>query len=130
MINALRGAGEYLFETASRPFINSVLKDIAPSKGDFPGKADVIHKTVDAVNLFNKETDQIIRSAVEKNRIVLNGPLELTGVNVYNARCHNGYITSTYFLMYREGEENKMLQGNFVIRMRDESTIAFVYRWD
>lgn len=130
MINALRSKGLYCFETASRPTIFSVLKDINPSGGDFPGKADVILKAVNAVDVFNKETESIIRSAVEKNMVILNGPLELTGVNVYNARCYKGCITSTYFLMYREGNEDKMLRGNFVIKMKNENTIAFVYRWD
>ena len=130
MINALRGAGAYRFEAASRPAILSFLKDVNPSNGDFPGKAGVIRKTVDAVHAFHQETDAIVRSAVEKNRVILNGPLKLTGVNVYNARCHNGYITSTYFLMYKEGEEDKLLQGNFVIKMQEENTIAFVYRLD
>ncbi len=32
--------------------------------------------------------------------------------------------------MYREGKEDKMLQGNFVIKMQDNKTIAAVYRWD
>ena len=50
-------------------------------------------------------------------------------MNVYNARCYDGYLTSTYFLMYRENEENKLLQGDFVIRMKDQKTIDTVYRW-
>ena len=130
MINALRGAGAYCFDAAARPVTLSALKDIAPSEGDFPGKADVLRRAEEAVDAFNKETDSIIRSAAEKNRIVLNGPIELTGVNVYNARCYKDCITSTYFLMVRDGKEDRMLQGNFVIRMRDEKTIDTVYRWD
>lgn len=83
-----------------------------------------------AVEAFRRETDSIIRSALEKNLIVLNGPLELTGVNVYNARCLGGFITSTYFVMFRDGQEDKMLHGNFVIKMQDEKTVAAVYRWE
>ena len=130
MINALRDAGTYHFENVARPVIHSALRNVEPSAGDFPGKADVIRRTQDAVDAFHKETDTIIRSTVEENQVILCGPAELTGVNVYNARCHNGYITSTYFLMYNNGEENKMLQGNFVIKMQDEKTIAVVYRWE
>ncbi len=130
MIYALRGAGTYCFDAASRPVILSALKDTDPSKGDFTGKSELIRKTADAVNAFRRETESIIRSAVEKNQVILNGPYELTGVNVYNARCHNGYIASTYFLMYREGKDDKMLQGNFVIKMKDEKTIDRVYCWD
>ena len=129
MISALHDAGMYRFDAAERPVILSMLKDMEPSGGDFPGKADVFRRVTDAVEGFNQETEAIIQAALEKNEVLLNGPLELAGVNVYNARCHHGFITSTYFLMYREENENKFLQGNFVIRMQNEKTISAVYRW-
>ena len=78
---------------------------------------------------FRAKTEEIIQGALEKNEIVLTGPLELVYVNIYDARCLNGYLTSTFFLMYRDGEGQKLLQGNFVIRMRDGKTIDAVYRW-
>ena len=130
MIHALRSAGAYRFETDERPAILPVLRKADPSGGDFPGKADVLRRVSDAVENFDKETESIIRSALEKNLVVLSGPCELTGVNVYNARCRGGYITSTYFLTVREGEEDRMLQGNFVIKMQDEKTVSTVYRWE
>ena len=130
MINALRGAGVYRFEAADRPTILSVIKDIEPSDGLFPEKEAVLGSVTSAVEAFHQETDSIIRSALEKGLVVLNGPLVLTGVNVYNARCLRGFITSTYFVMYRDGKEDKMLQGNFVIKMQDEKIIAAVYRWE
>lgn len=129
MINALRGASMYRFEAADRPTILSVIKDIEPSNGLFPEKEAVLGSVTSAVETFHLETDSIIRSALERDLVVLKGPLELTGVNVYNARCLRGFITSTYFVMYREGKEDKMLQGNFVIKMQDEKIIAAVYRW-
>ena len=110
--------------------ILSVLKDVDPSMGEFTGKADVIRNVSDAIEMFNKETESIIRSALEKDDVVLHGPCEHTGVNVYNARSCKGFITSTYFLMYREGKEDKILQGNFVIKMQDDKTISSVYRWE
>lgn len=130
MINALRGAGSYRFEAADRPVILSIIKNIESSDGIFPEKEAVIGSVTSAVEAFHQETDSIIRSALENGLIVLNGPLELTGVNVYNARCLQGFITSTYFVMYREGREDKMLQGNFVIKMKDEKIIDAVYRWE
>ena len=130
LISALRGAGLYHFDAAGRPVILSVIRDTDPSNGGFPGRADVVRRVSDRISAFNEETASIIRSALEKNEVVLTGPLELTGVNVYNARRRQEFITSTYFVMYREGNENRLLQGNFVIRMQDEKTIAAVYRWD
>ena len=130
MINALRGAGIYRFEAADRPTILSFIKDIEPSNGLFPEKEAVLGSVASAVEAFHQATDSIIRSALERDLVVLKGPLELTGVNVYNARCLRGFITSTYFVMYRDGKEDKMLQGNFVIKMENEKTIAAVYRWE
>ena len=129
MINALRGAGRYPFETASRPVILSELEGVPPFEGEFPGKADAVRRAAEAVEAFDGETRAIVRSALEKNEVVLTGPAELRGVNVYNARCLDGFITSTYFLMYRDGAEDRMIQGDFVIRMQDEKTIAEAYRW-
>ena len=103
---------------------------MAPSDGVYPEREDCLRKTRDAVDAFNGETESIIRTALEQNEAVLRGPVELTGVNVYNARCRRGFITSTYFLMYREGGEDKVLPGNFVIRMRNEKIIDTVYRWN
>ena len=60
---------------------------------------------------------------------MLRGPCELVGLNVYDARCRGGYLTSTYFLMYRDGGETRTAEGNFVIRMKDAKTMDAVYRW-
>ena len=129
MISALRGAGRYPFRTAARPVILSELENVSPFEGEFPGKADAVRRAAEAVEAFNAETRAIVRSALDKNEVVLTGPAELMGVNVYNARCLDGFITSTYFLMYRQDGEDRMIQGDFVIRMRDEKTVAEAYRW-
>lgn len=129
MIHALRSAGMYSFYAAERPVIYEALKDTVPSDGGYSGRESSLAKTAKAIKAFNAETEEIIQSALEKNRVILEGPCELVGVNIYNARCRNRFITSTYFLMYRD-KEDKMLQGNFVIRMQDKKTIATVYRWD
>ena len=129
VISALLQAGVYSFGSAGRPAILSVLKDADCSDGRFPGSEVLLTEVTDAIGVFTRESEEIIQSALDRNEIVLKGPYELTGVNIYDARCCNGYLTSTYFLMYRDGEENRMLWGNFVIRMQDEKTIGTVYRW-
>ena len=75
------------------------------------------------------ETNAIIASALEKNDIVLTGPLQMKSVNIYDARCKDNYITSRFFLMYVENNQDKVIRGNFVIKMRDEKIIDKVYRW-
>ncbi len=129
MIDALLNAERYPFFTAKRPVIFSIMEDADPSDGHYPGKEMILKDMTEAIKGFNDDSDSIIRSSLERNEIVLNGPVELAGVNIYDARCYKGFITSTYFLMYRTKEESKMLQGNYVIRMQDEKTIAAIYRW-
>ncbi len=127
-VNAMRLAGCYPFIAEKRPVITDVLKDPGIIGGN-EKTCDVFFKEASkAVENYRNETDAIIRSAVKNGETVLKGPFELTGVNVYNARCLSGYITSTYFLMYKDTED-KMLRGNFVIKMKDENTIETVYRW-
>lgn len=129
MINALLGAGLYRFKPDARPAILPVLKDVEPLAGDFPGKKECVRRASDAVNAFREETDSMIRTALDRNEIVLTGPLELGFVNIYDARYSKGFLTTTYFLMYRENGKEKMLPGNYVIKMLDEKTIETVYRW-
>lgn len=62
--------------------------------------------------------------------MVLNGPLELLCVNIYDARFYKGYIISRYFLQYRDETGAKTIYGNFVIRMANETTISRVYLWE
>ncbi|MBO4327322.1 MAG: hypothetical protein J5950_08620 [Clostridia bacterium] len=129
VVNALVRAGVYSFDTAERPAILPLLKEHEPSGGSFPGKEEAVRRTAEAIDAFRAETENIVRTTLEKNEIVLNGPLELVYVNIYNARCYNEYLTSTFFVMYKEGGEDRMLPGNFVIKMRDGKTIDAVYKW-
>ncbi|MBQ1849658.1 MAG: hypothetical protein II139_04755, partial [Lachnospiraceae bacterium] len=57
MINALCGAHAYRFETADRPTIFSVIKDVAPSDGLFHEKEAVLCSVTGAVEAFRAETD-------------------------------------------------------------------------
>ena len=128
MINALVNKGIYDFNSSIRPVLISLLKCISPFVGDF-SETVLINEANDAVNNFYNETKEIIKNAVAKNEVILTGPLKIGFVNIYNARFYNNYITTTYFLMYKENNEDKMLPGNYVIKMSDERTIELVYKW-
>ena len=129
MIHAMRQAGVYDFEPARRPMPLQILRSAPASDGGFPGRDACCQRVSGAVVSYREKTAAIVRSALEKNDVVLEGPLELVSVNIYDARYYDGYVTSTYFLMVRDGAEEKMLPGNFVVRMRDGKTIDKVYRW-
>ncbi|MBO4419225.1 MAG: hypothetical protein J5789_05330 [Oscillospiraceae bacterium] len=129
MINALAEAGRYFFTSPERPAIRALLRQTLPAEAEALCRDARFRAVSEAVAAFHRETDEIVRSALERNDVAAEGSLELLGVNVYNARCHNGYITSTYFVMFREGGADRFLQGNFVLRMQDEKTVAAIYRW-
>lgn len=127
MVNALAAFGAYSFNQAERPVACSVLKNVCPSDGDFPGKEDCCRRGSNAITSFEKTSEQIVQAALEKNNVVLTGPAELLCVNIYDARFYNGYMTSRFFLMYRDESGEKTIPGNFVIEMADEKTISRVY---
>ncbi len=129
MVHALRSAGIYSFDAAERPAIMRVLKSTKSSDGGFPEKEAMVQLVNEAISAYDAQTEAIVASALEKNDVVLRGPFPLVTVNVYNARRCRDCITSTYFLMYRDGEEDRILEGDFVIRMKDETTIDTVFRW-
>ena len=128
MISALLSAGLYDFDPAVRPAPLPLLKDTGSEDG-FSGGERFLVAAADAAEAFCQKSEEIVQSALDRNEIVLQGPCELAFVNIYDARCFNGYLTSTYFVMYREGSEDRMLQGDFVIKMKDKKTIDKVYRW-
>ena len=129
MVHALRSAGLYSFDDAERPLILRILRGTKPSDGEFPEKEAALRLVNEAISAYDAQTEAIVASALEKNDVVLRGPFPLVTVNVYNARRCRDCITSTYFLMYRDGAEDRILQGDFVIRMKDEKAIDTVYRW-
>ncbi|MBQ7061081.1 MAG: hypothetical protein IJM85_04775 [Clostridia bacterium] len=128
MINALIGAGAYDFGAAVRPAALPLIEAAAPFEGSFPGMEALTDRAAEAQKAFSAGSEAIVRSALERNEVVLEGPLGLVFVNIYNARHFGEYLTSTFFLMYRDEGGQRMLPGNFVIKMRDESTIEKVYR--
>lgn len=129
IINALIRAGVYSFDTPDRPFILSLLKGSEISGSGSGRTEELVRAAARAKVEFESGSESIVDTALAQNDIVLNGPLELVYVNIYNARRYKEYITSTFFLMYRDCEGDKMIPGNFVIKMRGEKTIETVYRW-
>ncbi len=129
LIHAMCAAGEYPFAPARRPVILPVLERF-PSLEASPVDPAICGKVDRALSAFLRESERIVRTAVEENDVVLTGPRELVTVNVYDARCFAGHLTSRFFVMYLEDGAQKLLQGNFVVQMRDAKTIEKVFRWN
>lgn len=129
LINAMIHAGGYDYGSKNRPLIKSILEKM-DSVGEVNAGTKEDHKIVsEAYRSFMAESKRIVETAVEAGEVVLKGPAEIVTVNIYDARCYKGYLTSRFFLMYLENGENKVIRDNFVIKMKDEKTIDTVYRW-
>ncbi|MCR5278765.1 MAG: hypothetical protein K6E19_04915 [Lachnospiraceae bacterium] len=129
LINAMIRAKDYHYGPENRPAIVNKLS-FAESVKEAPTLPDEdLQEVSQAYKNFNDESKRIVESSVENGEVVLNDPLELISVNIYDARCYEGYITSRFFLMYKENGEDKIINDNYVIKMADEKTIETVYRW-
>lgn len=128
LFHAMAAAGDDPFTPAARPAILTVQKSVPPSDGAFPGKAVCLQAAADAINAYQQTAAAMVRAALDKHAVALEGPAELLGLNIYDARRVGNALTSRYFLMVRQAGAEKTLYGDFVIQMLDERTIGRVYR--
>ena len=128
LFHAMAAAGDDPFTPAARPAILTVQKSVPPSDGAFPGKAVCMQAAADAINAYQQTSAAMVRAALDKHAVALEGPAELLGLNIYDARRVGNALTSRYFLMVRQAGAEKTLYGDFVIQMLDERTIGRVYR--
>ena len=129
LINAMIQAGGYNYGPKNRPIIKHILDSMDSINAVNVGTEEEQKIVSEAFDSFMAESKRIVESSVEANEVVLKGPLEIVSVNIYDARCYNGYLTSRFFLMYLENGEKKVIRDNYVIKMRDEKTIDTVYKW-
>ena len=85
---------------------------------------ETVHRCIDA---YFRKAQTVIDSAIAKNAVVMSEESPLLGVNVYNAVYHNGYITSTYFVMYGSESAPTVRHGNFVIETSAEGIVSKIY---
>ena len=128
LFHAMAAAGDDPFTPAARPAILTVQKSVPPSDGAFPGKAVCMQAAADAINAYQQTSAAMVRAALDKHAVALEGPAELLGLNIYDARRVGNALTSRYFLTVRQAGAEKTLYGDFVIQMLDERTIGRVYR--
>ena len=128
LFHAMAAAGDDPFTPAARPAILTVQKSVPPSDGAFPGKAACLQAAADTINAYQQTAAAMVRAALDKREAVLEGPAELLGLNIYDARRVGNALTSRYFLMVRQAGAEKTLYGDFVIQMLDERTVGRVYR--
>ena len=49
-------------------------------------------------------------------------------MNVWDARRYGHYLTSRYFVAYKEGKKDSVLYGDFVVEIDEKFVIHKVYR--
>jgi hypothetical protein len=77
---------------------------------------------------YNNKTKEIIDKAIYNNDVIVDYNVELIGVNVYNARCYNSYIVSTYFVMYNDNNKQIIKYGDFVIESDEVAKASKIYK--
>lgn len=112
-----------------RPFAVALLDEpceadalAAALLGDTPCEADEILKS------YADETHRIIADAVAKNDRVPIAGRPLVSVNIWDARREGRYVTSNFFVMYRDGDQNCVINGDFVLELDDDRNILNAYR--
>ena len=112
------------FRFTDTPFALGILEGVTPAAGDFP--PDPVMET--QVRAYRLETERIIRKALSKNEVILEGPLPLASLNVWDARWDGRYAVSNFFIAWWEGEEMKSMEGDFVAELDRSYTIRRVYK--
>ena len=80
------------------------------------------------IDAYISRVREVIDRAVEKNDVVMEHRSRLLGVNVYNAAHLDGYVTSTFFVMYGEENDPTVEHGDFVIETPEEGVVTKIYR--
>ena len=85
--------------------------------------AEIVVGREEAVEAFlerdQKELKAYIENTVNNGKEVVRGDFGIVGINVYDARGMNGYITSRHFVAYEEDGKETVLYGNFVVKIED-----------
>lgn len=128
MINAAIQAGDYEYGPKKRPF-GLQLVDRAKREIDDCSVTELLDEgMVTAISNFEKSTKDIITKAVAKDEVVVMGPCKLKSVNIYDAKYMDSYITSRFFVMYADDEGDKIVRGDFVVKMNEKGMIEKIYR--
>lgn len=77
---------------------------------------------------YTAETASMVEAALSRGDVVLRGEHELISLNVYDARWDGRHAVSHSFVAYLDGEEPKVLRGDFVLELGRDRVMRTVYR--
>ena len=105
-----------------QPFSHQMISDAAGDDAQMPNNIEMEK----CLKLYLAETHRIIERAIQKNDCILKGRYPLISVNIWDARSEGNYITSNYFMSYKDDEECKTIYGNFVIEVDADYNVLTV----
>lgn len=105
------------------PLAVEILSDVEPSRRGCPVPPEAERVVED----YARETGEIVRGALDKGKTVLRGTYRLGSLNVWDARWDGRYAVSNGFLSYWEGDERRLLEGDFVAELGRDRVIRTVY---
>ena len=83
----------------------------------------------DEINGYYKRVEDVINNAINKNDVVIESECDILGVNFYNAVYYKGYIISIFFVMFKDGDNQRIEYGNFVIETKEKKKLTKIYRY-
>lgn len=103
-------------------FYSELIEQIPYKKFDVDIELKVKNFYNEDIDKLKSKIDGIMSNCVE----VIKGDFELLGFNVYSARFLDGYIYTTYFLMYKSDEKHT-LYGNYLFKL-ENGRITEIYK--
>lgn len=109
---------------AQVPFAVAALEGVSPAAGELSPdpRAEAV------IAAYGRETERIVRAALEKGEVVLEGAYPLMSLNIWDARWDGRYAVSSHFVAWWEGKEPRSLEGDFVVELDEANVIRRVYR--
>ena len=90
-------------------------------------RCDVDERVVRCVESYFSSAQEKIDRATANGNAVVECESRLLGVNVYDAVYLNGYMISTYFVMYGDETAPNIEYGDFVIETPEEGVVTKIY---
>lgn len=125
LIEAINKYTDFDFESFTNvPFSIALLKNISVSSAEH-----YVNKNMSlCLKEYEKETKKLIDKTLTKNECIVEGKYPLLGVNVYNARCYNHYVTSTFFVVYQDNGKDKLLNGDFLVLLDNNGNVLKIFK--
>lgn len=121
----IKKCSSFIFSRFSeRPFSDEILDDAPIMSSEIKTNPEIdMHLAA-----YNEETERLVNTALNKGEICLKGKYPLVSLNIWDARWNGKYAVSNYFVAYMDGNQTKILNGNFVVEIDNNLNILTVYR--